>query len=60
MVTTSMTLVDAYHAELHRPTWRRALSRSRVEPVTEQAADAAIDLLHGVGLHGHKYAIGAA
>jgi hypothetical protein len=31
-----------------------------VEPVTEQIANAAIDLLQGAGLHGHKYAIDAA
>jgi hypothetical protein len=31
-----------------------------VEPVTEQVADAAIDLLQDAGLHGHKYAIDAA
>lgn len=60
VVTTSMTLVEAYHAKLHRPAWRWALSRLRVEPVTEQIADAAIDLLQDAGLHGHKYAIDAA
>jgi predicted nucleic acid-binding protein len=60
VVTTSMTLIEAYHAKLHRPAWRWALSRLRVEPVTEQVADAAIDLLQDAGLHGHKYAIDAA
>lgn len=60
VITTSMTLVEAYHSKLHRPAWRWALSRLRVEPVTEQIADAAIDLLQGAGLHGHKYAIDAA
>lgn len=60
VVTTSMTLVEAYHAKLHRPAWRWALSRLRVEPVTEQIANAAVDLLQGAGLHGHKYAIDAA
>jgi predicted nucleic acid-binding protein len=59
VITTSMTLVEAYHAELHRPAWRLALSRLRVEPVTEQIAEAAIDLLQDAGLHGHKYAIDA-
>lgn len=29
VVTTSMTLVEAYHAKLHRPAWRWALSRLR-------------------------------
>ena len=60
VVTTSMTLIEAYHAKLHRPAWRWALSRLRVEPVTEQVADAAIDLLQAAGLHGHKWAIDAA
>jgi hypothetical protein len=59
VVTTSMTLVEAYHAKLHRPAWRRALSRLRVEPVTEQIANDAIDLLQNTGLHGHKHAIAA-
>nr|WP_202451571.1 hypothetical protein [Streptomyces sp. SID4948] len=59
VVTTSMTLIEAYHAKLHRPAWRWALSR-RVEPVTEQIANDAIDLLQDAGLHGHKYAIDAA
>lgn len=59
VVTTSMTLVDAYHAKLYRPAWRWALSRLRVEPVTEQIARDAIDLLQEAGLHGHKYAIDA-
>jgi len=60
VVTTSMTLIEAYHAKLHRPAWRWTPSRPRVEPVTEQIADAAIDLLQDAGLHGHKYAIDAA
>jgi predicted nucleic acid-binding protein len=60
VITTSMTLVEAYHAKLHGPAWRWALSRLRVEPVTEQIANDAIDLLQDAGLHGHKYAIDAA
>jgi predicted nucleic acid-binding protein len=60
VVTTSMTLIEAYHAKLHRSAWRWALSRLRVEPVTEQIANDAIDLLQDAGLHGHKYAIDAA
>lgn len=59
VVTTSMTLVEAYHGTLQRPAWRWALSRLRVEPVTEQIANHAIDLLQDAGLHGHKYAIDA-
>ncbi len=60
VVTTSMTLIEAYHGKLRRPAWRWALSRLRVEPVTEQIANDAIDLLQDAGLHGHKYAIDAA
>jgi predicted nucleic acid-binding protein len=60
VVTTSMTLIEAYHSKLYRPAWRWALSRLRVEPVTEQIANDAIDLLQDAGLHGHKYAIDAA
>jgi hypothetical protein len=54
-----MTLVEAYHSKLQRPRWRWALSRLCVEPVTEQIAGDAIDLLQHAGLHGHKYAIDA-
>ncbi|MEZ0095706.1 PIN domain-containing protein [Streptacidiphilus sp. EB129] len=59
VMTTSMTLVEAYHSKLYRPAWRWALSRIVVEPVTKEIADAAIDLLQDAGLHGHKYAIDA-
>ncbi|CAL9544809.1 hypothetical protein SUDANB32_04310 [Streptomyces sp. enrichment culture] len=38
---------------------RWALSRVRVEPVTEQATGAAAELLEAAGLHGHEYAIDA-
>ncbi|MFD6726978.1 DNA-binding protein, partial [Streptomyces sp. NPDC060131] len=33
--------------------------RVKVEPVSEQAAKAAAELLKRTGLHGHKYAIDA-
>jgi len=36
-----------------------ALSRVKVEPVTEQAAKASAELLRTAGLHGHTYAIDA-
>lgn len=60
VVTTSMTLIEAFQATFRRPAWRWALSRLRVEPVTQQIANTAIDLLQEAGLHGHKYAIDAA
>lgn len=41
------------------PRFNWTLSRVKVEPVTEQAAKAAAELLEKAGLHGHKYAIDA-
>ncbi|MEV5412931.1 DNA-binding protein [Thermopolyspora sp. NPDC052614] len=60
VMTTSMSLIEAYHGKINRAAWRWALSRLHVEPVTERIADEAIDLLQDAGLHGHKYAIEAA
>lgn len=41
------------------PRLQWALSRMKVEPVTESAAKASAELLKAAGLHGHKYAINA-
>lgn len=60
VVTTSMTLIEAYDIRTHLPAWHWALSRIHVEAVTEEIAREAIDLLKEAGLHGHKYAIDAA
>jgi predicted nucleic acid-binding protein len=60
VVTTSMTLVEAYHKRVKRDAWRWTLSKIAVESVTREIADHAIRLLEGAGLHGHKYAIDAA
>jgi predicted nucleic acid-binding protein len=60
VVTTSMTLVEAYHKRVKRDAWRWTLSKIAVESVTGEIADHAISLLEGAGLHGHKYAIDAA
>jgi len=60
VVTSSMTLIEAYHGQLKRGAWAWAMSRVVVEPVTREVADAAIVLLEDSGLHGHKYAIDAA
>jgi predicted nucleic acid-binding protein len=60
VVTTSMTLVEAYHGRVKQAAWKWTLSRIAVEPVTREVADEAIDLLQAAGLHGHKYAIDAA
>lgn len=60
VMTTSMTLIEAYDVKAYRPAWHWALSRIHVEPVTEDVANQAIALLREAGLHGHKYAIDAA
>ncbi|MET9377927.1 hypothetical protein ACFYV5_28385 [Streptomyces sp. NPDC003035] len=60
VVTSSMTLIEAYHAKVPHAAWKWFLSRIVVEPVTEDVAEAAISLLRNTGLHGHKYAIDAA
>lgn len=60
VVTSSMTLIEAYHGQVKRPAWAWAMSRVVVEPVTREVADAAVALLEDTGLHGHKYAIDAA
>ncbi|WP_030898746.1 hypothetical protein [Streptomyces sp. NRRL S-474] len=60
VVTSSMTLIEAYHSRVKRAAWTWAMSRVVVEPVTRDVADAAVTLLLDTGLHGHKYAIDAA
>lgn len=59
LVTGANTLVEASHSRTNMPRLNRALSRVKVEPVTEQAAEAATQLLRSAGLHGHTYAIDA-
>lgn len=60
VVTSSMTLTEAYHSRIRQPVWDWATSRIVVESVTKEVADEAIRLLRSTGLHGHKYAIDAA
>ncbi|MFI1188889.1 hypothetical protein [Streptomyces californicus] len=60
VVTSSMTLIEAYHGKIRRPVWEWAMSGIVVEPVTKDIADDAIRLLRETGLHGHKHAIDAA
>ncbi|WP_181802253.1 PIN domain-containing protein [Streptomyces shenzhenensis] len=55
-----MTLIEAYDVRTRVPAWHWALSRTRIEPVTEEIAKEAVGLLKEAGLHGHKYAIDAA
>ncbi|MFF4620933.1 DNA-binding protein [Nonomuraea jabiensis] len=52
-------IVEVSHTRVNMPRLHWALSRVKVEPVTESAAKAAAKLLKGAGLHGHKYAIDA-
>ncbi len=60
VMTTSMTLVEAYHGRVKKSAWSSTLSKIAVEPVTREIAGEAIQLLETAGLHGHKYAIDAA
>lgn len=53
------TIVEVSHARVNMPRLQWALSRVKVEPVTEDAAKASAQLLKAAGLHGHKYAIDA-
>ncbi|MFC4561080.1 DNA-binding protein [Nocardiopsis mangrovi] len=53
------TIVEVGHARLDMPRLQWSLSRVKVEPVTERAAKASVELLKAAGLHGHKYAIDA-
>ncbi|MBT2478681.1 DNA-binding protein [Streptomyces sp. ISL-94] len=58
-VVCANTIVEVSHSRLNPAKLDWALSRCKVEPVTEAAAKAASRLLKAVGLHGHKYAIDA-
>ncbi|MHA6761486.1 PIN domain-containing protein [Streptacidiphilus sp. PAMC 29251] len=60
VMTTSMTLIEAYHGRVKKRAWAWTLSKIVVEPVTREVAGEAIELLETAGLHGHKYAIDAA
>lgn len=60
VMTTSMTLIEAYDDRIRHAAWQWTLSRIHVEPVTEETAKATIGLLRETGLHGHRYAIDAA
>ncbi|MFJ2259531.1 DNA-binding protein [Streptomyces sp. NPDC087844] len=53
------TIVEVSHSRTNVPHLDWALSRIKVEPVTERAAKAAAELLKEAGLHGHKYATDA-
>ncbi|GAA0937608.1 MULTISPECIES: PIN domain-containing protein [Streptomyces violaceusniger group] len=59
LVISANTIVEVSHSRVNLPHLNWALSRVKVEPVTEQAAKAAAELLKSAGLHGHKYALDA-
>ncbi|MEU4984581.1 DNA-binding protein [Streptomyces sp. NPDC021969] len=59
LVIGANTIVEVSHSRINIPRLNWALSRIKVEPVTEHAARVAAQLLKGAGLHGHKYAIDA-
>jgi predicted nucleic acid-binding protein len=59
IVISANTIVEACHSKTNMPRLHWALSRVKVEPVTENAAKAAVELLKETGLHGHRYAIDA-
>ncbi|NUW33730.1 DNA-binding protein [Nonomuraea sp. SMC257] len=59
VVVSAMTPIEAQDVSVKSDRLRWYLSRLKIEPVTEGIASRAIELLRGVGLHGHKYAIDA-
>ncbi|MFI9610956.1 DNA-binding protein [Streptomyces sp. NPDC052023] len=59
LVVSANTIVEVSHARVNLPRLQWALSRVKVEPVTEAAARTGAQLLKDAGLHGHKYAIDA-
>ncbi|MFF5844780.1 DNA-binding protein [Streptomyces massasporeus] len=59
LVIGANTIVEVSYARVNMPRLQWALSRVKVEPVTEGAAKASAELLKAAGLHGHEYAIDA-
>lgn len=59
VITSALTSIEAYDMRVKNDRFRWHLSRLRIEPVTDEIAFEAIDLLRAAGLHGHKYAVDA-
>ena len=59
VVTSAATLVEVIRPRINRPALDWTLSRIVIEPVSEDIARRASELLSGVGWHGQKYAIDA-
>ncbi len=59
VITTSMTLIEAYDQRVKRGAWQWTLSKMVVRPVTHELSDRAIELLTAASMHGHQHAIDA-
>lgn len=59
VVTSPMTLVEAYDGRTTEQRWDWVLSRLKVADIGKEEARQARRLLADAGLHGHKYAIDA-
>lgn len=59
VVVSANTIIEVTHAGTNMARLSWLLSRTKVEPVTEEGARKAARLLRDAGLHGHKYAIDA-
>lgn len=59
VVTSPMTLVEAYDGRTTEQRWDWVLSRVNVADLGKEEARRARRLLAGTNLHGHKYAIDA-
>ncbi|MGW4702196.1 PIN domain-containing protein [Streptomyces sp. NPDC004285] len=59
VVTSPLTLVEAYDGRMTEQRWDWVLSRVRVADIGKEEARQARRLLADTGLHGHKYAIDA-
>jgi predicted nucleic acid-binding protein len=59
VIISALTPIEAFDVRLRDDKLRWHLSRLRIEPVTDEIAFHAMNLLREAGLHGHKYAIDA-
>ncbi|RCV55697.1 PIN domain-containing protein [Marinitenerispora sediminis] len=56
---SAVTLIEVQHDRIKPSEFAFARSRIRVEPVTEEIAKSAVELLRAAGMHGHRHAIDA-
>lgn len=59
VIVSALTPIEAYDMRSKNDRFRWHLSRLKIEPVSDEIAYEAIELLREAGLHGHKYAIDA-